>query len=232
MNCIEEFLTIIDSSVNQGHFPTWDFDEGYVYVGSMRVSGFQSSRGVALVFEHVEYSVKEFVIQGVANCLATFPVEPYLIVGDAIHLNYYQMVDPQTDELFFGAVKATSRGQTFAVRLDKTELIQGGYLERGVEAPTLPAVLFKLCDTVPSEWLYSKPEFLVQGFAMGSDATRLFYVEEWQHLSLEDVYEEEIKPSSSPDIVALVEAACNGNTSPQLKGTPNTSWRKQWRGGG
>lgn len=229
MTCVRNFLKIVDSSVYKGEFPAWDFEEDYALFGSMRVSGFHSDAGVALVFEHVECSMPESIVQSVAVCLATFPIPIHLVVGDAIFVGFDEFLDPQTEDTFFGTIRPTSRGRTFEIQLDKSELMQGGYLESEAEKPTLPSILFLICDTVPDDWLYSEPEFLIQEFEMGPGAKRLFFLEAWQHLSQEEVYHLELKPSSSPDIVALVEAVCQRNKSPKLTGVPNTSWRAQGR---
>jgi hypothetical protein len=228
MTCVEEFLEIVDLSASKWEFPSWDYGEDYIYFGAMRVSGFTADAGVALVFERSEYSVPEHVVQSAGTCLATFPVPVHLIVGNGIFIEYSNVEVALTDNKTSGKILASSRGRSFEIDLNKTSLIQGGYLEPDEDMPKPHSILFKICDTVPGDWLYSDPEYLITEFEMGQNAIRLFHLEEWQHLSLDEVYGSHIKPSSSPDIVALVEAVCNGSDSPQLMGTPNTSWRIQW----
>jgi hypothetical protein len=225
MTCVKELLRTVDSSVYKGEFPAWDFDEEYAIFGSMRVSGFSSDAGVALVFEYVEYSILEDIIQSVAVCLATFPVPIHLVVGDAIFIGYEELLDPKTNDTFFGTIHPVSRGRTFDIQLDRSKLIQGGYLESEASKPSLSSILFMICDSIPTEWLYSKPDFIIQEFELGEDAERLFFTEDWQHLSHEEIYQLEIRPSTSTDIVALAEAVCQGSTFPTLKGVPNTTWR-------
>lgn len=222
-----DFLERLDSAAENFEFPAWECGGDNNFVGAMRTSGFTSDSGVALVFEKIEYSLDESAIQCVAFCFATFPVTKWLSIGEAVYLN---LSDAETGELSisFGQVQVSSREQTFTVPFEKEELKAGGYLESKAEAPTPEALLFKICDTIPREWLFCEPDYLKQVFGMSLDTKRLFVCEEWQHLVIDELYEDEqVKPSSSPDIVAMVEALYSGNSAPKLIGTPNTSWRVQ-----
>jgi len=229
MTCKTELLNILDSSVSQGQFPSWDFNEDYHFVGAMRVSGFTMDSEVGLVFEYVEYSVMECAIQCVARCFATFSVAKQLVVGDAIFTRCEDLIDPNTGEFLVGldVIQATSRGREFSISLEKARLIADKYLAPQADFIIPQSVLFQVCDSVPTDWLFCEPSYLIKAFEMGETAKRLFCLEEWQHLSLEEVYADMVKPSSSPDLVAIVDAVCTGNSSPELVGTRNTLWRAQ-----
>ncbi|HSD84884.1 MAG TPA: hypothetical protein VLG46_13540, partial [Anaerolineae bacterium] len=163
-------------------------------------------------------------------CFATFPTVDWLQIGRAVYMASDEMNNPETGEfsLGFGSVKVSSRGRAFTIPFERDELVRGGYLDSDAKAPTREALLFKICDTIPQEWLYSEESYLRQAFGMGTDTQRLFIVEAWEHPSVDEVYGDEIRPSQWPDIVALVEAVCTKKTKPKLTGIPNTSWRQRY----
>lgn len=227
MTCAKELLAALDAAARVGKFPVWIHDEENAVYGAMRVSGYRSAIGVCLIFEYIEYSVSEEMIQNVAVCLATFDIPTHLIIGDAITVDYSALLDPQSEDTHFGTIQVTSRGKVFDIKLDKKELIQEGYLESDATRPSVSSILFKICDEIPNQWLYNESAFLVDSFAMGHDAQRVFCLSEWRHPSLAEIYEEDRPPASFSNIVALVEAACRGKESPNVTGSPNTTWRTQ-----
>ncbi len=231
MSCESDLLARFDQAVQNFEFPTWRCGEEGVIVGAARALGFTSSSGVGWVFEQVEYSGDEGVIQCTAFCIATFPVSTWLASGDGAFVSSKSLHDRQTGKwnVQFGELQVTSRDRTFSVPLDRDDLVAGGYLEAGAEAPTREAVLFKVCDTLPREWLFSGPDHLKETFEMPDDARLLFIVEDWEHPGLEDAYgDPSFKASALPDIVAMVRALCDGDPAVKLSGTPNTSWRARW----
>ena len=96
---------------------------------------------------------------------------------------------------------------------------------RGVELPAgllrrlSPAevVLFHLCDALPRDALFSRPEELAASLGL-EGAKRLFSFDDWQHVTTEP-------PSSSPNLVAMVDALCDGEAPPPLTGRPNGDYR-------
>jgi hypothetical protein len=227
MSCQTELLEKLDSAISQGNFPDWSLDEDYSITGAMRVSGYTSSSGLGLVFERVDYTVRQGVIECVTFCIGTFETEPGILSGKAVNIEVRNSLGEFSVD--FGTVKVPSRGREFDVNFERESLVNDGYLEPEAQVPTPEALLFKICDSLPKEWLFCEQNYLKEIFSMGKDAERLFFFEEWQHLTIEDVFEKEIKPSDSPDIVAMVEALCSGNATPKFIGTPNTSWREQWK---
>lgn len=229
MSCQTELLEKLDSAINQGNFPDWSLDEDYSITGAMRVSGYTSSSGLGLVFERVDYTVRQSVVECITFCIGTFETEPGVHSGEAVNIEVRNSVGEFS--VGFGTVKVPSRGREFNVDFARESLVNDGYLQPEAAAPTPEALLFKICDSLPKEWLFCEQNSLIEIFSMGKDAERLFFFDEWQHLTIEDVFEKEMKPSDSPDLVAMVEALCSGNPTPKLIGTPNTSWRVQCKKG-
>ncbi|MCA1991888.1 MAG: hypothetical protein LDL41_07560 [Coleofasciculus sp. S288] len=226
MNCKADLLAQLDAAAENFEFPLWECGEENAVVGIMRASGFNTSEGMALVFEDFEYSTKEGFIQSLAYCIPTFLISTWVHVGESVQINV-RLSEAGKLPFDFGTIEVTSRGRVFPISLEKEELISSDYLEPEAKELTPEAILLQICKTVPREWLFSEPDHLKQIFGMSEEAQRLFVIEEWQHPSFEDLYAEQMKPSQMPDILAMVEALCSGNPSPNLTGTANTSWQVQ-----
>lgn len=226
MPCTTDLLLKLDAAAENYEFPGWECGEQNAFVGRMRASGFTSRTGVALVFEDFEYSLKEGVLQSIAFGIATFPVPTWIQVGRSVQVDV-SLTETQAFPIDFGTTEVQSRGRSFSVALEQEALIAQTYLAPDADALTPEAVLLELCDTIPADWLFSSADDLKALFEMEEEAQRLFVVDAWQHLSHEELYGEEIKPSSLPDLVAMAEAVCTGRSSPALVGIPNTSWQSQ-----
>ncbi|HBL12458.1 MAG TPA: hypothetical protein DD379_13835 [Cyanobacteria bacterium UBA11162] len=230
MNLQEILLNNLDRAAHQNQFPIWRDEEDLDFTGLMRVSGFRSSLGVALTFESIEYISAENIISSNLRCFATFPVAKWLCPGNGVYIPYEAINDPETGEFIadFGLMEVTSRGANFIVDLERDELIAGGYISEQSEHLTHQALLFKVCDTIPKDFLFSEPEFIKSEFGIELSSIYLFSIEEWEHPSIE-IYTEDKKPSTYRDIKMIVEAVCSGNSNPKLIGIPNTSWRIQYQ---
>jgi hypothetical protein len=227
MSCAIDLLNNLDLASEDFEFPLWECGEENAIVGAMRVSGFTSKLGVGLVFERLEYSLKEGFIQCLAFCIATFPVGDWIQGVNSVQVNVRYQEDKEFT-IGFGEFQVNSRGQIFTVPLEREELISGGYLDSQAQAPTPEALLFKICDTIPKNWLFGESSDLKEIFGMDDTAERLFFTEEWEHPSFDEIYgDEQMKPSTSRDLVTMAEALCSRNPSPKFSDTSNTSWRVQ-----
>lgn len=222
MDCVKSLLAKLDSAAESYQFPGWECGEQSALVGAMRASGFASEAGAAIVFERFEHSLDEGVVQGVAYCIATFPVSEWVVVGRSVQV-LVRLDSKGRFPIGFGTTEVTSRGRSFPVPLSRDELIAKSYLDPESDELSPRALLLAICEAVPGDWLFSDEGDLKDLFGMPDDARRVFAVEEWHHPSFEQVYGEMVKPSQIPDLAAMVEAVCSGNSSPELVGPPNTS---------
>lgn len=229
MTCEQELIQKLDEAAGRFEFQIWDKDTDYAFTGAMRASGFNSGSGAALIIEKVEYSFREQVIQCLAYAYATFPLTGWVRPGAALFVPRETLVDPDTGrfQVDFGTFTAASRGREWPVLLEWDALASGAYLDPKASKLTPAALLFKLCDSLPAEWLFNTPDYLIQLFQLPADSRLVFALQEWKHPGYE-IYEEAARPSAYPDLVALVAAACSGAAEPQLGGAPNTSWRHHW----
>ncbi len=226
MDCVNDLLTRLDRAFEDFEFPLWDCGEQNAVKATMRASGFVAGSGCALVFEDFEHSVKEGFIQSVAYCIATFSITTWIHVGESVLVSV-RLSEAGELPFDFGELGVTSRGRRFEVTLNRNELMSAGYLDPDATRPDEVSLLLKISDTLPRDWLFSDPGDLKKLFGMPEDARRLFVVEEWQHPTFEELYEDDLRPSENPDVRAMVEAVCDEDPSPVLLGTPNTSWRVQ-----
>lgn len=227
-DCTEALTDSMDAAAAQYTFPGWQCGEQNAVVGAMRATGVGTAEGAALVFEDVEYSLDERVIQSLAFCVTTTSTEGRVVAGNGVYLDVASFVDgdaPDDPE----SVEVTSRGRTFTVTVDRDVLASAGVSVSPGDPITPETVLVNTCEQVPSEWLFSDLAHLVDAFGLGSVADRVFGVESWEHPSLEELYADEIPPSKCPDLVGLAEAACADDSSPDLPGEPNTTWHEQCR---
>jgi hypothetical protein len=86
-----------------------------------------------------------------------------------------------------------------------------------VESLTEEAVLFEICDTIPHDWLYSKPASIQTAFGMGEDAKHLFCLDDWEDIPIE-IFDQDPYPASSdyPDILTMAAALCSEDSSLQF----------------
>ncbi len=230
MGCNEQLLKRIDGAAEDFNFPGWECGDVNAVVGAMRASGFDSAAGKALVFEVFEYSLQESFIQGVAFCFATFETTKWGGPTDGVRLDV-SSADVGGPGLTFGEIKVESNGRAFSVPIEKEDLAKKGYLSDEAASPTAQAVLLKVCETIPKEWLFCPDEVLKKEFGMPDDARRIFVVDDWEHPSYMQLYgDEEMRPSDFPDIRSMVEAVCQGLERPNLTQTPNSSWQQQCEG--
>jgi hypothetical protein len=224
----EEFRERLNEAARNYQFPAWECSESNATVALMRASGFRSGDNVAQVFERVEHSLDEGILQSMAYCFATFETENWVTPGRTISVN----VRPSSGaRLSFGPLEVTSRDRTFTIRLDREELISAGYLPKKARKPTADALLLALCDAIPRDYLFNTPGDLVEMFGMPADMQRLFAIDRWHHPSMDELYGEEPgRPGDMPDIAAMAEALCADDPQPKLSEEPNTSWREQCAG--
>lgn len=227
MTCQEDLLERLDLAIDDFEFPLWECGEESAVVGAMRASGFTSRLGVALVFERIEYSLKEDVIQCLTFCIATFPIHISIQVGEAVHLNIKTFESTQLP-IDFGQVEVRSRDHVFSLSFEKEELISQNYLAATEDQLTPECLLFKICDNTPKDCLFCEPDYLKESFEMDTDAKRLFCVDEWQHPSFDEIYgDAQLRAAGMPDVITMVEALCSNRASFELSEVPNTSWRVQ-----
>lgn len=220
-NCITYLQQVMDQNIDK--FLGWDYDESYSIVGLMRATGYKAASGVALVFEKFEYDVKEIMIKPMAYCIATFPITNYYEYGEGLKilLDDYPTIP--------GKMEVESRGNVFQVMVDIEEMIQRGYLPSGSSKVSDESLLYKLCDTIPKDWLFSEVEHLKTIFKMPLDTQLIFMVDDWEHITTEEIIDleeqdEAFRVSNLPDIEAMIESVCTG-VPPKLVGKPNTHWR-------
>ncbi len=224
--CVEKLLNALDLAAAEFQFPGWECGEQNAVVGAMRAFGFTFPSGAALLFEQFGYSIKEDVLQSLAFCFATSPVAAWISPGEGPIVNL-RPNDQGELWLPFGEIEIVSRGRTFVVPFSKSELISEGYIDADASAPTPEALLFRICDVVPREWLFSRPEHLKRVFLDEQSRFR-FAIDSWRHPSFDDLYgDAERRPSGEPDICAMAEAICRNRQSVELTEVPNTSWRDQ-----
>ena len=230
MSCSIDLLAAMDLACEKSQFPIWDCNEDYAFTGAMRVSGVTTAKGVGLVFEVIEYNVPEGGIQSVAYCISTFPTKTWRHFGNGIYIPDTDIRHVDTGEVSLGfsdVLKVTSRNQVSEILLEKNDLVLANPLNLESDKLVILSLLFKICDTLPRDYLFSTQDYLRDTFGFPSDVKTVFVMDEWEHPSIE-IYEEEATPSSYPDITALAQAVCVGNAIPELKGISNTSWRRQW----
>lgn len=226
MTCLSDLLEKLDNSAENYEFPFWQCGEENAFVAKMRTSGFKAEAGVALIFEKFEYFISDSFIQSVATCISTFPIPIWVNIGESIKVNLrYSNADKFPVE--FGVLKVKSRGHEFSIPLEKDDLRAKEYLQSDAIELTPEAVLLKIEEVVPRDFLFSEPEYLKRVFNMDEKTQRIFVVEEWQHPLFDEIYNDGINPSEAPDIKAMAEALCQGSSTPQLVGKPNTSWQAQ-----
>ena len=228
MTCLSELSEKIDRAAENYEFPFWECGEENSLVAKMRASGFIANTGVAIVFEKFEYFIADGFIHSVANCISTFAVPTWVNIGDSIKVNL-RCSESGEFPVQFGVLQVVSHGQEFSVPLERDDLISKEYLPPNATEPTPEAVLMKICEVVPEDFLFSQSKYLKQVFHMDKTTSRIFVVEEWQHPSFDEVYSEGVSPSQSPDIRTMAEVLCQGISALQLTGQPNTSWQVQCR---
>jgi len=221
-----DLLQNLDIAHKEFRFPAWDCEQDFT--GAMRVSGYTSDSGVALVFEWVEFSMGDGIIVCMMRCFATFEVTPKIQYGRGIDIPYEDIADSETGKFLvsFGTLEFASKGRTFTVPFERDDLVAGGYLDPEADEATPQALLFRVCDTIPPNWLFSEPDYIIAAYDLGPNANRLFTLQDWSHPSADDLYGYgEVRPSESPDIIAMVKAVFEGNPNPYLTGDRNTNWR-------
>ncbi|NEO43625.1 MAG: hypothetical protein F6K55_05595 [Moorea sp. SIO4A3] len=226
MTCFPELVEKIDQAVENYEFPFWGCGFENSIVAKMRTSGFITDTGVALIFEKFEYFVADGFIHSVANCISTFSVTTWVNIGDSMRINL-RCSESGEFPVHFGTLQVVSHGQEFSVPLERDDLIDKEYLPPNATELTPEAVLLKIGEVVPRDFLFSEPNYLKRIFGMDDNARRVFVVEEWQHPSFDEVYSDGISPSKSPDIRTMAETLCQGISTLQLAGKPNTSWQAQ-----
>lgn len=226
MDCREKLLAAMDQAASKNRFPVWDRDPDFALTGAMRVSGFHAAEALALVFEKVEYSTREGMIQNIATCIAVPANARWIAPGNGILVPNDRLMHPKTgaNVLMFGPIQVASRGRTFNLELGKPQLVERGCLPASASRPTVEALLWTLCDTLPADDLFSEPTFLVKTLGLAAGARRVFALEAWEHPSAE-IYESGEVPSRWPDLALLAEAVCLGQAPPPLSRPPNTHWR-------
>jgi hypothetical protein len=173
--------------------------------------------------------MNENVIQCQAFCFATFDTSKWVESIDSvrIHLN---LVDGRR-RVDFGEMIIESQSGSFTLRLEKTDLVKRGYLHSDSPHLTSEALLLKICEVAPRDWLFGAVDSLKKEFGLPDDAVRVFIIDQWEHPSFEQLYgDEQARPSDFADIRSMVDAVCRGIEHPTLTGTPNTSWRQQCKG--
>lgn len=228
MDLKTQFLEKLDEARDNFQFPYWECGEENAYVGKMRVSGFKNNRTIALAFELFEFSIKENLIQSIIYFLTPEESDDWLQPGNSLSI---QVNNNEDDEfpIEFGFLNVNVKGENYSVNLDKNHLLSKGYIEDDATSLNPAAIVLEIKDTLPNDSLFSDPGFIIESFELDSDTERIFCIEDWQHPTFEELYDEEKLPSKYPDIIALVTNLID--TSQQF--TPiqetNTSWEKQCR---
>ncbi len=229
MECEELLLQVLDSAAREFRFPIWAYNKDYAFTGALRLLGFASDSESTLVFERVDFDFRDGSIASIANCFSTSPSIDWYASTNGIFVPSDQLMDPDTGNfrLGFGTLRVESRGKFWDITLDRHQLIRDGYLEPKAERLTEAALLFRICDSIPQDWLFDEPNHIREIFGLNPNSRQLFALYQWEHPSNE-FYKGDADLSRYPDIRAMVTAVCSGNSSPKLKGIPNTSWRIQW----
>ena len=224
MDCKTVLLEKMDAAAIRYEFPGWDDGEINSLTGAMTVSGIAAGDERYLIFEIIENSLSEGVIQNIALIFGTGETKEWLHVGNGILLDLKD--ERGKFQIGFGELTLNIRGQSVTVPLDREELIANGYLPAETEALTEDALLFKIVDSIPKELLYSTLDYLKESFALPENARRLFQIESWYHPTAEELDgKEQLKPSSFPDLIEIADAVCSNREPSQLSDKPNTNWR-------
>lgn len=218
-----DLLLNFDAAVRKNHFQIWNVNESYYYTGKMRALGFTSKDGVGIVLETFGYDVRQGILHESIFLLGTLQRSKWMHYGNGVYVpseELTEFVEAKRPSTLF---KATSRERVFEVFIDQAKLKKEGYWGETYETPAIQMLLFKLCDDIPNEWLFSEVSYIQETFEMPSDTKWEFCIYEWEHPSIA-VYLEDIPVSTFVDIQAMAEAVCTGKPL-QLIGTPNTYWR-------
>jgi len=239
---MNDWIAKVDAFAEEGEFPLWD-NANYTG-GAIRASGLLGPGGWALVFEVIAYGLRESAIQR----------KIYAYGPGAKRLGYVDWTELLGRDAFvedLGPNTIRSRITGVVLRSDApgrmiAEAPAGGVaractlkvLDRDVtfetDPRTLPGVnapaarlvrlspnevaLFRAVDALPREKLFSPAGDIAQRVG-AQGATRTFFYDDWQHVACCD------PPSSSPDMVAIVEALAAGLAPQSLPGRPNCTWR-------
>lgn len=226
MSCKQQLITIMDEAAVEYQFLGWECGDFSALTGKMRASGFNSAKGQALVFETFEYSTGEGIIQNMAYCYATFPIPTWVAPGNSGVLNVQN--DNGEFGINFGTIVFKSHSNEYAINLERSDMLAAGYLSSWNTPLSVDALLFKLCDTLPVNALFSSHKHLKQAFGMPADVEHLFIAHHWSHPSYYDLYgEREIMPSEMPDLARLAEAVCKSQKMLTPFENPNTDWRQR-----
>lgn len=239
---MNEWIAKTDTFAEDGEFPWWD-NANYT-AGAMRASGFVGTMGWALVFDVIAYGHRESCIQR----------KIYAFGPGADHLGYVcwtelldrsafvEDLDPNTvrSRITGVVLRSDAPGRMIAeappsgVARTCTLKVLGHDVTFETDPTSLPGVhapavrptrlspnevaLFRICDALPREVLFSPAGYIAERVGVHG-ARRTFFYDDWQHVACSD------PPSSSPDIVAMVEALAAGEAPRSLAGRPNSTYR-------
>lgn len=212
----------------------WDYGEEGTITAAARASGFVSNNGKAWVYEAFGYNEDEQSIQTEIICVATYDCD-WMHYGNGLHVPYETLHDVETGlwKVEFGTLEVFSHNKRYTIKLEKQDLVNNYHLSPDAKRPTPESVVFKLCDALPREALFSDDEYLARILHMGANARRLFTVENWEHPDMQDLYDEtnreEFDMRSVPDVVSMVRALCEEDEQLVLNGTPNMDWHLRWQ---
>lgn len=235
------WLADLDDAMENGEFLLWENTN--VHPAAMRVSGFETANGGALVFESL-------VFWPAAETAFTRKVDAYGpgwssdrgtwgLVGGAgdevvsedqlrLDLDDHSFVDLVSGAAILGDGKQSLEvlqpggpPDTFTVTVrGKNYTLPVRVPEvRGVSTKKVSprfALLFQVADRVPRDRLFSKKlatELRLEG------ARLLFRFDDWRHPRANEL------PSQSPDLVAMVNALLAGKKLTKLPSKPNANWR-------
>jgi hypothetical protein len=228
----EEVLRQLDACADDFSFPM--LDNGYVYLGDVRLSGYSDDSRWALVIEVVGFSPRGGLPGGLSNAVYCFgnclSFEPGLGNENILHLVENDPARPAFDsehwmeDLLPGAKVVRIRGQTVPVpdraalaakgiKTGRRRRLRGQDLLRGL----LPEYRHLLLAT-EDELRRRVP----------ADLPLVIRLDEWHHPDLAD----DERPGDSPTFRAIADVLLRGDAnSYHPPEPPNTHWRNWPRGG-
>lgn len=228
MDCKEILIRKLLTAVDQFEFSTWENGElGAGPTGAMRISGMVAESERFFIIENVENTVEEGgIIQNVVKIVGKPDIKEWVRIGNGISLVITD--DKGNFDVQFGELLVPTRGKTRTLKLDRKELIEGGYLPAKAKKLTETALLYKVVDSIPKDLLFSTLEGLKELFGLPAGTQRLFVTETWRHPTSEDIYGgRRLSPTDFPDLMEMVDALCEGRTKLNLPDEPTTDWRYQ-----
>lgn len=227
MDCRTKLIEEMQRAADQYQFPTWEDGEIGPPTGAMRASGIVTEDERFFIFEKVENSVDEGgIIQNVVMIVGKPDIREWVRIGNGISLEIND--DQGKFDVQFGILPVLTRGEPLTLKLDREELIEGGYLPAKARKLTGTALLYKVVDSIPRDLLFSTLKGLKELFGLPEGTQRLFVTETWHHPTTDDIYGEgELKPTDFPDLLEMVDALCEGRTKLNLPDEPTTDWRYQ-----